>query len=74
MNVLDLMVAIHDATGVDIPEANYPKILILNDFATYLGPASVSRSALRAFTSALRSSSQPVPDGNRRAGLSGWPS
>jgi acyl carrier protein len=38
MNVLDLMVAIHDATGVDIPEADYPKILTLNDFATYLGP------------------------------------
>jgi acyl carrier protein len=37
MNVLDLMVAIHDATGVDIPEADYPKILTLNDFATYLG-------------------------------------
>jgi acyl carrier protein len=38
MNVLDLMVAINGATGVDIPEADYPKILTLNDFATYLGP------------------------------------
>ena len=38
MNVLDLMIAIHEATGVDIPEADYPKILTLNDFATYLGP------------------------------------
>lgn len=38
MNVLDLMIAIHAATGVDIPEADYPKILTLNDFAGYLGP------------------------------------
>jgi len=38
MNVLDLMIAIHTATGVEIPEADYPKILTLNDFAAYLGP------------------------------------
>ncbi len=38
MNVLDLMIAIHAATGVEIPEADYPKILTLNDFASYLGP------------------------------------
>ena len=37
MNVLDLMIAIHAATGVEIPEADYPKILTLNDFASYLG-------------------------------------
>jgi acyl carrier protein len=38
MNILDLMVAIHEATGVDIPEADYPRLLCLNDFASYLGP------------------------------------
>ncbi len=38
MNVLDLMVAIHDATGIEIPEADYSKILTLNDFVSYLGP------------------------------------
>ena len=38
MNVLDLMIAIHEATGVEIPEADYPKILTLNDFANYLRP------------------------------------
>ncbi len=38
MNVLDLMIAIHEATGVEIPEADYPKINTLNDFAAYLGP------------------------------------
>jgi len=38
MNVLDLMIAIHEATGVEIPEADYPKINTLNDFATYLSP------------------------------------
>ncbi len=38
MNVLDLMVAIHDATGVEIPEADYPKILTIEDFVRYLRP------------------------------------
>ncbi|MGO9060421.1 MAG: acyl carrier protein [Candidatus Binataceae bacterium] len=38
INVLDVMIAVHEATGVDIPEADYPKLLTLNDFATYLGP------------------------------------
>jgi acyl carrier protein len=38
MNVLDLMIAIHQATGVEIPEADYPKILTLNDFVAYLRP------------------------------------
>lgn len=38
MNVLDLMIAIHEATGVEIPEADYRKILTLNDFAAYLRP------------------------------------
>lgn len=36
MNVLDLMIAIHEATGVEIPEADYRKILSLNDFVGYL--------------------------------------
>jgi acyl carrier protein len=38
MNVLDLMVAIHDATGVEIPEADYMKILTIDDFVNYLRP------------------------------------
>ena len=38
INVLDVMIAVHEATGVDIPEADYPKLLTLNDFAAYLGP------------------------------------
>jgi acyl carrier protein len=44
MNVLDLMIAIHATTGVEIPEADYPKILTLNDFASYLGPRLNKRS------------------------------
>jgi acyl carrier protein len=36
MNVLDLMIAIHEATGVEIPEADYPKILSLDDLVGYL--------------------------------------
>jgi acyl carrier protein len=38
MNVLDLMVAIHEATGVEIPEADYAKILTIDDFVSYLRP------------------------------------
>ena len=38
IDVLDVMIAVHEATGVDIPEADYPKLLTLNDFAAYLGP------------------------------------
>jgi acyl carrier protein len=38
MNILDLMIAIHQATGVEIPETDYPRLLCLNDFAAYLGP------------------------------------
>ncbi len=38
INVLDLLIAIHEATGVEIPEADAAKIFTLNDFAAYLGP------------------------------------
>ena len=43
INVLDVMIAVHEATGVDIPEADYPKLLTLNDFAAYLGPRIASK-------------------------------
>ena len=36
MDRLNLMVAIHDATGVDIPEADYPQMATLNGCVTYL--------------------------------------
>ena len=36
MDILNLMIAIHEATGVDIPEADYPKLTTLNACAAYL--------------------------------------
>lgn len=37
MDILNLMIAIHKATGVDIPETDYSKMASLNGFAAYLG-------------------------------------
>jgi acyl carrier protein len=36
MDLLNLMIAIHEATGVDIPEADYPQMTSLDDCAGYL--------------------------------------
>jgi acyl carrier protein len=36
MDILNLMVGIHEATGVDIPEADYPQMASLNACTTYL--------------------------------------
>jgi len=36
MDILNLAIAIHQATGVDIPEADYPKMASLNGCVRYL--------------------------------------
>ena len=36
MDLLNLMIAIHEATGVDIPEADYPKMASLDGCVAYL--------------------------------------
>ncbi len=36
MDMLNLMIALHAATGVDIPEADYPKLATLNGCVAYL--------------------------------------
>jgi acyl carrier protein len=36
MDLLNLMIAIHAATGVDIPEADYSKMATLNSAIAYL--------------------------------------
>lgn len=36
MDFLNFLIAVHEATGVDIPEADYPKLRSLNDIITYL--------------------------------------
>lgn len=36
MDLLNLMIAIHQTTGVDIPEADYPQMASLNGCVAYL--------------------------------------
>ena len=36
MDILNWAVAIHEATGVDIPEADYPQMVNLNGCVAYL--------------------------------------
>jgi acyl carrier protein len=36
MDILNLAIAIHQATGVDIPEADYPQMASLNSAIAYL--------------------------------------
>jgi acyl carrier protein len=36
MDLLNIMIAIHDATGVDIPEADYPQLATVNACVSYL--------------------------------------
>jgi acyl carrier protein len=43
MDVLNFVVAIHDELGIDIPEADYPKIDKLDDCLDYLAQAIAAR-------------------------------
>ena len=36
MDILNLVVAIHETTGVDIPEADYPQMVSLDGCVAYL--------------------------------------
>jgi acyl carrier protein len=36
MDFLNFLIAVHEATGVDIPEADYSKLRTLNDIVAYL--------------------------------------
>jgi len=36
MDILNWMIAIHEATGVDIPETDYARMATLNDCVAYL--------------------------------------
>lgn len=36
MDFLNLVIAVHRETGVDIPEADYPKLVTLGGFVDYL--------------------------------------
>jgi acyl carrier protein len=43
MDVLNFVVAIHDELGIDVPEADYPKIDRLDDCLDYLAQAIAAR-------------------------------
>ncbi len=38
MDILNLAIAIHETTGVDIPESDYPQTTTLDRAVTYLRP------------------------------------
>ena len=39
MDFLNIVVAIHDRTGIEIPERDYPKLATLSDAVSYLATA-----------------------------------
>jgi len=39
MDFLNLVIALHEATGVDIPEEDYPHLRTLNEGSAYLAKA-----------------------------------
>ena len=43
MDWLNVLVALHEKLGVDIPEADYGKLVTLNDLVAYLGAKLASR-------------------------------
>jgi acyl carrier protein len=45
MDWLNVLVAVHEKLRVDIPEADYGKLVTLNDLVAYLGKKVPSRSA-----------------------------
>lgn len=44
MDFLNIVAAIHEATGVDIPESDYPLLATLEGFIAYLESASSTGS------------------------------
>ena len=36
MDALNFLIAVHEATGVDIPESDYPKLTTLDNIVSYL--------------------------------------
>jgi acyl carrier protein len=45
MDFLNVVVAIHDQTGIEIPERDYPKLSTLNDAVAYLEAAQTAAGA-----------------------------
>jgi acyl carrier protein len=40
MDFLNVVVAVHERTGVDIPERDYPRLSTLSSFVSYLAEAT----------------------------------
>jgi acyl carrier protein len=45
MDWLNVLVALHEKLGVDIPEVDYGKLVTLNDLVAYLGAKLAQRTA-----------------------------
>lgn len=41
MDFLHLMTALHEATGIDVPERDYPRLATANGFVAYVAGARV---------------------------------
>ncbi len=48
MDFLNVIVAIHDKTGIEIPERDYPRLATLDDAVAYLAAAEARRQAAPA--------------------------
>ncbi len=44
MDFLNIIVAIHEQTGIEIPERDYPKLSTLSDAVSYLAQAQSERA------------------------------
>jgi acyl carrier protein len=42
MDFLNLMTALHEATGIDVPEHDYPRLATVEGFVAYVAGATVS--------------------------------
>jgi acyl carrier protein len=45
MDFLNFIIGLHEATGIDIPERDYPKLGSLDECVTYLGAQAVPAPA-----------------------------
>ena len=74
MDFLNVVVAIHERTGIEIPERDYPKLSTLNDAVAYLADTAAARrpapdvSALSQLLERAASRAASPGRGGRRGG------
>jgi acyl carrier protein len=44
MDFLNLVTALHDETGIDVPERDYPQLATITGFVTYVSQAQAART------------------------------